>query len=120
LFQEKPDEMSYPQLKKYIRFLSRQGQDVRELRVRLYQKLALPFASLVFALVGTPLGMRPQRSSSAMGLGLAIVIIFGYWVLTHYMTILGNNGAMSPAAASFFPTLLGAAGGIALIIRAKK
>lgn len=120
LYQKKSDELSFSELKSYIRMLQNEGADVNEYRVQLYQKIALPLASLVFALIGTPLGLRPYRSSSAMGLGLSIVIIFAYWVLMHYMTILGRNGAVSPAAASFIPTLAGTCIGIALIVRAAK
>ena len=120
LYQKKYDQLSFSQLREYIRMLQSEGADVKEDRVRLYQKIALPLTSLIFALIGTPLGIRPHRSSSAMGLGLAIVIIFAYWILMHYMTILGNNGTVSPAAASFIPTFAGGAVGIALIIRAAK
>ncbi|MHB1001604.1 MAG: LptF/LptG family permease [Armatimonadota bacterium] len=120
LYQKKPDQMSFNQLKGYITMLQSQGQDVNEFRVKLYQKVALPLSSLIFALIGIPLGLRPQRSSSAMGLGLSIVIIFSYWVLMHYMTILGNNGVVSPAAASFIPTLVGTFIGTVLIIKAAK
>lgn len=120
LYQRKPDQMSFSELKNYITMLQNQGQDVKEFRVTLYQKIAMPLSCLIFAMIGIPLGLRPQRSSSAMGLGLSIVIIFSYWVLMHYMTILGNNGVVSPAAASFIPTMVGAAAGIALIIRTAK
>lgn len=120
LYQRKPDQMSFSELKGFITMLQDQGQDVKEFRVKLYEKIAMPLSCLVFALIGIPLGLRPQRSSSAMGLGLSIVIIFSYWVLMHYMTILGNNGVVSPAAASFIPTLVGAAAGVALIMRAAK
>ncbi len=120
LYQKTADELSFSQLRDFIGMLQDEGADVREYRVRLYQKLSLPLASLIFALIGAPLGLRPQRSSSAMGLGLAIVIIFAYWVLMHYMTILGNNGAVSPAAAAFIPSLLGLGAGVALISRAAK
>lgn len=120
LYQKKHDELSFSELREYVRMMQKEGADVNKDRVRLYQKIALPMATLVFALIGTPLGLRPHRSSSAMGLGLAIVIIFAYWILMHYMTILGNNGAVSPAAASFIPTLVGAAAGVALIVRAAK
>jgi len=120
LYQKKHDELSFSQLREYIRMLQSQGADVNEYRVRLYEKVSLPLASLVFALIGTPLGLRPHRSSSAMGLGLSIVIILAYWIFMHYMTILGNTGAMSPAAASFIPTLAGACLGVALIARAAK
>jgi lipopolysaccharide export system permease protein len=120
MYQKKYDQLSFTELREYIRMLQEQGAEVGEYRVRLYQKVAVPLASLVFALVGTPLGLRPHRSSSAMGLGLAIVIIFAYYVLMHYMFILGRNEAISPAAASFIPTLVGIAVGTALIVRAAK
>ena len=120
LYQKKYNELSFSQLRTYIRMLQDHGADVNEYRVRLYQKIALPLASLVFALIGTPLGLRPHRSSSAMGLGLSIVIIIIYWILMQYMTILGRNGTISPTAASFIPTLAGICAGIALTVRAAK
>lgn len=120
LYQKKYDQLSFSELKNYIRMRRAEGIDVNEDLVRLYQKIAIPLASLVFALIGIPLGIRPHRSSSAMGLGLAIVIIFAYWIFTDYMTVLGINGAMSPMAASFLPTLAGACLGLALISRAAK
>jgi len=120
LYQKKPDEMNFNQLQAYIRLIEKERQDTKQLRVRLYQKISLPIASLIFALIGTPLGLRPQRSSPAMGLGLSIVIIFAYWVLTHYMSLLGENGTLSPVAACLIPNLAGVATGIALIKRAAK
>lgn len=120
LYQRKPEEMSFAELRDYIDLRQAQGEQVDEDRVQLYQKLSLPMASLVFALIGTPLGLRPQRSSSAMGLGLSIVIIFTYWVLSHYLSILGGNGTLSPAAACFLPNLAGALAGIGLIYKAAK
>lgn len=120
LFQKKHDEMSFRQLRGYISILTQHGGDVAEYEVRLYQKIALPLATLVFALIGAPLGLRPHRSSSATGLGLSIVIIFAYWILMHYMTILGRNGSISAVAASFTPTAICAAIGVALIVRAAK
>jgi lipopolysaccharide export system permease protein len=120
LYQKKYDELSFSELKGYIKMLQEQGADVSEYRVRLYQKIAMPLASLIFALIGTPLGLRPHRTSSAMGLGLSIVIIIIYWILMQYMTILGRNGTVIPAAAAFIPTLAGAVTGLALIVRAAK
>lgn len=126
--QKKPDEMSYAELKTFIKGLQAGGvetiqmggRSVQELKVRLYQKISIPLAALVFALVGIPLGIRPQRTSSAMGLGLAIVIIFAYWVFTNYVTILGNNGTIAPFAAAFLPTAAGVAAGVALLVKAPK
>lgn len=120
LVQKGADTLSYAQLEDYIKMIKGTGADMNEYMVQLYQKIAIPLASLVFALVGAPLGLRPQRSSSAMGLGLSIVIIFAYWVLMHYMTILGNNGSVSPMMAGFIPTIAGIGAGGYLIFRAAK
>jgi lipopolysaccharide export system permease protein len=120
LYQRKHDQLSFSQLREFIRMLQAEGQNVNEFRVRLYQKISVPLTCLVFALVGTPLGLRPHRSSSAVGLGLAIVIILAYWLLMDYMSVLGSNGTIDPVAASFIPTLAGTVVGIALLIRASK
>ncbi len=120
LFQKRDNEMSFRQLRSYINMLTQQGTDVAAFEVSLYQKIAMPLTTLVFALIGAPLGLRPHRSSSATGLGLSIVIIFAYWILMHYMTILGRNGAVSPVLASFAPTAACAVVGAFLIMRAAK
>lgn len=120
MYQKRDDEMSFRELRGYIGMLSQHGAEVARYEVSLYQKIAMPLTTLVFALIGAPLGLRPHRSSSATGLGLSIVIIFGYWVLMHYMTILGRNAAVSPVIASFAPTAACAALGVLLIIRAAK
>jgi lipopolysaccharide export system permease protein len=112
--------LSFAQLREVLKMLRSSGQDLNTYKVQLYQKISIPLATLVFALIGTPLGLRPHRSSSAMGLGLSIVIIFAYWVLMNYMSILGNSGVIHPAAASFIPTIAGIAAGILLIVKAAK
>lgn len=114
------NNLSFAQLRSVLKMLNSSGQDINTYRVQLYQKISIPLATLVFALIGTPLGLRPHRSSSAMGLGLSIVIIFAYWVLMNYMSILGNSGVIHPAAASFIPTIAGIAAGVSLIVRAAK
>jgi lipopolysaccharide export system permease protein len=113
-------DMSFYQLRRYLRMVKDSSQDLNEAKVEMYEKLAIPLASLVFALVGAPLGLRPQRTSSALGLGLSIVIIFAYWVLMQYMTVLGSTGLVNPAVAAFVPTFAGVATGVLLVARAAK
>ena len=57
--------------------------------VDLNNKLSIPFTSMLFALIGTPLGLRRLRGGAAVGLGVSILIIFCYYVLWHGMTVLG-------------------------------
>jgi lipopolysaccharide export system permease protein len=88
--------------------------------VDLWEKISLPLASLVFGLVGAPLGIRPQRGSKAMGFGVAIGIIFLYWVLYRWMYILGRGGGLPPVLASFSGCLAGLVVAAILIARTRQ
>ena len=57
----------------------------------MYNRFALPLASLVCAVVGAPLGMQKQRGSSSIGFGISVVVIFIYYSI---MT-LGNAWGMA-------------------------
>ena len=39
--------------------------DTKKLEIELYQRFTVPMASLMFALIGAPLGIQPNRSSSS-------------------------------------------------------
>lgn len=111
------DERSYQQLREQIAFYTHKGVDpqvVRQLMVELYNKINVPLASLIFALLGATLGIRPQRSSSATGFALSVAIIFLYWVLARYLIILGR-AALPPIVASTLPNLIGLALAIGLV-----
>ena len=49
--------------------------------VNYHMKFSIPFASLIFSVLGACVGLRPHRSSSSIGLGISLVIIVGYYVL---------------------------------------
>ncbi len=105
------DERSFRQLREQIEFFKREGADeaqIRQLTVELYNKINVPLASLIFALLGAPLGIRPHRSSPASGFALSVAIIFVYWVMARYLVILGR-AAIDPLLASSLPNLVGAA-----------
>ncbi|MDW8051915.1 MAG: LptF/LptG family permease [Armatimonadota bacterium] len=105
------DARSFRQLREQIEYYRREGADpaqVRQLTVELYNKINIPLASVVFALLGAPLGVRPQRSSPATGFALSVAIIFAYWVMVRYLAILGR-GVIDPLLASSLPNLIGAA-----------
>ncbi|MBI5078851.1 LptF/LptG family permease, partial [Candidatus Saganbacteria bacterium] len=68
-----PDEMSIQQLRAFISLKEKMGVDVVDFNIQLNMKMAIPFASLVFALLGVPLGISPRRTSGSLGLGLSII-----------------------------------------------
>jgi lipopolysaccharide export system permease protein len=115
------DELNIRQLAAVIADPKSSGVDrskVPEYEVSLWERFSLPFACFAFAIIGAPLGLRPQRSA-ALGVAIAVglAIIFSYYALYEYMDILGSTGAGNPAILAFFPDLLALAVGIGLLRR---
>ncbi|MGH2454135.1 MAG: LptF/LptG family permease [bacterium] len=113
--QKDPSEMTIAELRAYMGVLRRTGESIVEYLVYLHSRFALPASSLIFALLAVPLGLRPHRSGSSIGLGLTIVILLVYYLLMNSTLALGHSGRLSPALAAWSPNLLvGAVGGYLL------
>lgn len=115
-----PEEMTYRELREYIRDALRQNKPTIELELGLQHKFSIPFACLVFALIAPPLGMRSHRGSSSIGMGIAILIGFGYYVVWHYLTAVATQGALSPFWAAWLPNVVTGAVGVGLILKVRK
>lgn len=118
--QKKPDEMTIKELKQHIKILKQQYVKAANYEVELHQRLAIPMASFVFALIGTPLGLQPNRSSSSIGLGISIIIIFIYYTIMTVTTALGQGAAIPAALAAWIPNIAGIIVGFLLIRKASR
>ena len=63
--QKDPEELTMKELKAQIRIMKTQYVDTNKLEAELYQRITVPMASLIFALIGVPLGLQPTRNSSS-------------------------------------------------------
>ncbi len=117
--QKKPEEMTMRELRQQISLMKSQHLNTTDLQIELYQRITIPLASLIFTLIGAPLGLQPNRNSSSIGFGLSIIIIFIYYSL---MTIAGMIGRMGvpPAYAVWLPNILGTIAGFYLIRKAAR
>jgi lipopolysaccharide export system permease protein len=86
----------------------------------LWSKISLPLASLIFGLVALPLGVRPQRGNKTMGFGIAISIIFIYWVVHQWMYQVAKGGQIEPAVAAFAANGIGLLAAVFLIARTRQ
>ena len=118
--QREHQEMTFRELRAHIKALAKQGVDVATLLVNLQHKVSIPFSSLVFAFIGIPLGIRSHRSSSSIGLGISILIIFAYYVIWHLLAVFAERGIFSAFWAAWLPNFLGAGIGLGLLVRASK
>lgn len=104
--QKKPEEMSIRELKEQIDIMKSQYVDTKKLETELYQRFTVPMASFVFALIGAPLGIQPNRSSSSIGFGISIIIIFIYYTLMTLAGAIGQSSFIPPAIAVWIPNLI--------------
>lgn len=97
----KPDEMTIPELCAAIKMYKRQGLEAGKLIMMMHLRLSVPWACIVLALVGAALGSRPQRSSSSVGFGLSVIIVFIYYVIMSFSGSLGEAGYLPPVVAAW-------------------
>jgi len=116
--EKKPEEMNFNSLKEYIISKDKTGTNTTDLQIQLYMKTAIPFACLVFALLGAPLGLNPTRKTSSIGLGVSVIIIFVYYVLMFAGMAAGMMEVLSPFLAAWLPNVI--TGGIGAYILYKK
>ena len=113
--QKKPEELTMRELRQQIELMRTQFVDTKKLETELYQRITLPMASLVFAIIGVPLGIQPTRSSSSRGVGLSLLIFFCYYVLMTLAGAIGQSGALNPAYAVWLPNVAGLIIGVCLM-----
>jgi LPS export ABC transporter permease LptF/LPS export ABC transporter permease LptG len=91
-----------------------------EQRVEFHRRFALPFACLVFALAGLPLGVSTTRGSKSMGLVLSLILMLVYYLAFIGGTRIADNAQFSPFLGAWLPNLVFAVLGIILIARSNR
>jgi lipopolysaccharide export system permease protein len=98
----------------------REGLDPRNLVTEFHNRIAAAASSVVFALVGLPLSLRPHRSGPSIGMGLSILVLFAYYAVLIPSQLASEGRAIPPALGAWLPNLLlGGAGGT-LLVRAAR
>ena len=118
--QKNPEELTMKELKAQIRIMKTQYVDTNKLETELYQRITVPMASLIFALIGVPLGLQPTRNSSSAGFAMSVIIIFFYYALMTMANAIGRSGALSPMLAVWIPNVVGLIAGLFLIRKASR
>jgi lipopolysaccharide export system permease protein len=115
----KPEEMNIAETKQYLALMRQTGNEkrIRQLELSAYQKASLPFACLVFGLVGSTLGVRPQRTSRAAGFAISVLIIFSYYLLIVVGESLHRAGILPASIGGWLPTIAGMIGAALLLVR---
>ncbi|MBQ7317634.1 MAG: LptF/LptG family permease [Phascolarctobacterium sp.] len=104
--QKEPEEMTIAELREYIVMLEERKEPTAKQWCEIYMRISIPLASFFFAMIGAALGTQKQRTSSSIGLGISIIVIFIYYAVMSFTTGLGKGGAMPPFLACMLPNIL--------------
>jgi lipopolysaccharide export LptBFGC system permease protein LptF len=118
---DNPEEMSRAEIRDVLMSGQLTSVKVREYQLTYEEKLARPFACFVFTLLAIPFGLRPTRGGGrGLGFGLAVLIIFVYFVTASVTSAVFSTlaGDWSAVVGAWFPNLLFTGIGTALLLRA--
>ncbi len=103
-----PAEMAPDELKDYIQELHESGYRPSKLMVRWHQKYVYPLSGLVFVLLALPFGLNRggQRISTMQGVGIALGLGIGYFLIVALLGKMGEADLLPPAVGAWAPFLL--------------
>jgi lipopolysaccharide export LptBFGC system permease protein LptF len=103
---EAAELMTFGDLRQHVASLSQSGINVAESRVRLQERLAFPMVTVIMTLIGIPFGVTTGRRGALYGVGLAIILGAGYWLLNTFFLAVGTAGLLSAPLAAWAANLL--------------
>lgn len=87
-----------------LKFISKEKR--HELKIDLYDKIALPVTTVVFVLLGVPLAITPPRVRYNRGFLFSVLIIFAYYLVRALSISMGETGSIMPLLAAFLPNII--------------
>ncbi len=98
----KTNEMSYFQLKDYVKKVTDEGYDATTYRVDMHGKLSFPFICVIMALVGAATGMRNfVKTNLPAGIAVGVGFCFLYWFVFGFTASLGYARILPPVMAAW-------------------
>lgn len=112
------EDMGFAELREYIKKLRKEGYDSTTLSADLYSKISFPFTSLIMVFIGIPFALKGGRSSGvAFGVGISVLVGFGYWLIMSLGLSLGRVEALPPLLAAWGANIVFGLAGILMMMK---
>jgi len=99
-------ELSLEKLKEKILEKKREGLPTAGQEVEISKKFSLPFACLLFAFFGAPLGVKSSRSGKPGSFGIAVLVILLYYIAFIMTQNLGSIGQIHAYTSVWIPNMI--------------
>ncbi|HZZ64770.1 MAG TPA: LptF/LptG family permease [Candidatus Baltobacteraceae bacterium] len=103
-----PEDMNRAEIAQIIRTGQLSASELRKYTMVFQEKLATPFACFVFTLIAVPYGIRAVRGggSTSLGFGLAVLIVFIYYVVLTIFSYVGEAYVPLAPLAAWMPNII--------------
>jgi lipopolysaccharide export system permease protein len=101
-----PGEMTYPQLRADIKQARAKGKPDYNAETELASKFTVPFATMLFALLGISLGLKPARGGHSERFGVSVALFFLYYSLMRVGETLAQRGKLDAWVAMSIPDVV--------------
>ena len=108
-------EMTYAELRENIAQAATHHDPAYEARFMVQQKMSLPMACPILALIGLALGANNRKDGKLGSFVIGIAVIFVYYVLLWGARAVANGGRFSPEWAPWIPNILMGIGGLVMV-----
>jgi lipopolysaccharide export LptBFGC system permease protein LptF len=92
-------------------------KQIYKYQVEIHKKFSIPFACIVFVLIGAPLGIRARKGSLGVGISFSIGFFLLYWTCLIGGEELADRQLLAPFLAMWFANILVGAFGVYLTVR---
>jgi len=79
---------------------------IAALQVEFWKKISIPFASLIFVLLGVPLGIISRRGGAGVSISISMGVFLIYWICLIVGETLADRLLLSPFWAMWLPNLI--------------
>jgi len=101
-----PRDMDNSELRRLINDPATPRQLKLKMGTELYTRYALPFASLVFAVLAVPLGLQNRRSAKSYGFAISLGVLLIYYMLLSTMSSLAEREVLPAVVALWIPNTI--------------
>jgi len=112
-----PSQMTYGELRQYVREIEELGFETVGYRVDLSTKISFPFVALIMTLLGIPFAFSMGKRGALVGVGVSLAIAIVYWVAIGVFRSLGTVSFLNVFFAAWGPNLVFGLIGLYLLFR---
>ncbi len=103
---KKYKELSFNDIVTKLQSKSVSLQEETELWIEWHRRFAFPFACIIFALIGSLIGMESKWSGKSSSFAVSVIVIVFYYFLLSMGSRLSVAGYLSPGISSWLPNII--------------